>query len=125
MGSCGFPITGAIGGRGGEHLWVQEEHPAVSIPWVHWGGRASKDKGGRCKGSDVTALSPQLALLYQEVLYTIRHRLGKPQPQHVADSQELCAYVQKVGASPWDPQKAIPKDPTGLGMAPGRSEGSP
>uniref|UniRef100_G1MZP0 Uncharacterized protein n=1 Tax=Meleagris gallopavo TaxID=9103 RepID=G1MZP0_MELGA len=37
-----------------------------------------------------------LALLYQEVLYTIRHRLGKPQPQHVADTQELCAYVQKA-----------------------------
>uniref|UniRef100_A0A669QDR3 Unc-13 homolog D n=1 Tax=Phasianus colchicus TaxID=9054 RepID=A0A669QDR3_PHACC len=42
------------------------------------------------------ALSPQLALLYQEVLYTIRHRLGKPQPQHIADTQELCAYVQKA-----------------------------
>uniref|UniRef100_A0A8C2YHF3 Unc-13 homolog D n=1 Tax=Coturnix japonica TaxID=93934 RepID=A0A8C2YHF3_COTJA len=37
-----------------------------------------------------------LALLYQEVLYTIRHRLGKPQPQHVADSRELCAYVQEA-----------------------------
>lgn len=70
-------------------------------------------------------LSPQLALLYQEVLYTIQHRLGKPQPQHVADAQELCAYVQKVGAPPGDPRKAIPKDPAGLGMAPGRSEGSP
>ena len=78
----------------------QEEHPAASIPWVHWGGRASKDEGGHCNGSDVMALSPQLALLYQEVLYTIRHRLGKPQPQHIADTQELCAYVQKVGASP-------------------------
>ncbi|XP_052543608.1 protein unc-13 homolog D isoform X1 [Tympanuchus pallidicinctus] len=38
----------------------------------------------------------ELAVLYEEVLYTIRHRLGKPQPQHVADSQELCAYVQKA-----------------------------
>uniref|UniRef100_A0A669Q196 Unc-13 homolog D n=1 Tax=Phasianus colchicus TaxID=9054 RepID=A0A669Q196_PHACC len=38
----------------------------------------------------------RLALLYQEVLYTIRHRLGKPQPQHIADTQELCAYVQKA-----------------------------
>lgn len=49
-------------------------------------------------------LSPQLALLYEEVLYTIRHRLGKPEPHHVADTQELYAYVQKVGAARWDPQ---------------------
>uniref|UniRef100_A0A663LM75 Unc-13 homolog D n=1 Tax=Athene cunicularia TaxID=194338 RepID=A0A663LM75_ATHCN len=37
-----------------------------------------------------------LALLYEEVLYTIWHRLGKPEHHHVADSQELYAYVQKV-----------------------------
>ncbi|XP_074745557.1 protein unc-13 homolog D isoform X2 [Strix uralensis] len=40
--------------------------------------------------------SPELALLYEEVLYTIRHRLGKPEHHHVADSQELYAYVQKA-----------------------------
>lgn len=39
----------------------------------------------------------QLALLYEEVLYTIRHRLGKPEHHHVADAEELYAYVQKVG----------------------------
>uniref|UniRef100_A0A674HPR7 Unc-13 homolog D n=1 Tax=Taeniopygia guttata TaxID=59729 RepID=A0A674HPR7_TAEGU len=39
---------------------------------------------------------PQLALLYEEVLYTIRHRLGKPEQQHVRDSQELYSYVQKA-----------------------------
>lgn len=39
---------------------------------------------------------PQLALLYEEVLYTIYHRLGKPEQQHVGDSQELYSYVQKV-----------------------------
>ncbi|NXF69063.1 UN13D protein, partial [Ciccaba nigrolineata] len=38
----------------------------------------------------------ELALLYEEVLYTIRHRLGKPEHHHVADSQELYAYVQKA-----------------------------
>uniref|UniRef100_A0A8B9IFI6 Unc-13 homolog D n=1 Tax=Anser cygnoides TaxID=8845 RepID=A0A8B9IFI6_ANSCY len=38
----------------------------------------------------------RLALLYEEVLYTIRHRLGKPEPHHVADAQELYAYVQKA-----------------------------
>uniref|UniRef100_A0A663LM97 Unc-13 homolog D n=1 Tax=Athene cunicularia TaxID=194338 RepID=A0A663LM97_ATHCN len=37
-----------------------------------------------------------LALLYEEVLYTIWHRLGKPEHHHVADSQELYAYVQKA-----------------------------
>ncbi|XP_061867036.1 protein unc-13 homolog D isoform X2 [Colius striatus] len=38
----------------------------------------------------------ELLLLYEEVLYTILHRLGKPQHHHVADSQELYAYVQKA-----------------------------
>ncbi|XP_026716849.1 protein unc-13 homolog D isoform X2 [Athene cunicularia] len=38
----------------------------------------------------------ELALLYEEVLYTIWHRLGKPEHHHVADSQELYAYVQKA-----------------------------
>ncbi|XP_021144346.2 protein unc-13 homolog D isoform X1 [Columba livia] len=38
----------------------------------------------------------ELALLYEEVLYTIQHRLGKPEHHHVADSQELYAYVQKA-----------------------------
>lgn len=44
----------------------------------------------------VLAPPPQLTLLYEEVLYTIRHRLGKPEHHHVMDSQELYAYVQKV-----------------------------
>ncbi|NXT76262.1 UN13D protein, partial [Zapornia atra] len=38
----------------------------------------------------------ELALLYEEVLYTIWHRLGKPEHHHVADSQELYTYVQKA-----------------------------
>ncbi|KAM9222289.1 protein unc-13 homolog D [Leptosomus discolor] len=38
----------------------------------------------------------ELALLYEEVLYTIRHRLGKPEHHHIADAQELYAYVQKA-----------------------------
>ncbi|XP_061222894.1 protein unc-13 homolog D isoform X4 [Neopsephotus bourkii] len=38
----------------------------------------------------------ELTLLYEEVLYTIRHRLGKPEHHHVMDSQELYAYVQKA-----------------------------
>uniref|UniRef100_A0ABM5FMJ2 Protein unc-13 homolog D isoform X1 n=2 Tax=Pogona vitticeps TaxID=103695 RepID=A0ABM5FMJ2_9SAUR len=38
----------------------------------------------------------ELTLLYEEVLYTILHRLGKPEPHHVADPDELYAYVQKA-----------------------------
>uniref|UniRef100_A0A8C3IZN8 Unc-13 homolog D n=1 Tax=Calidris pygmaea TaxID=425635 RepID=A0A8C3IZN8_9CHAR len=38
----------------------------------------------------------ELALLYEEVLYTILYRLGKPEHHHVADAQELYTYVQKA-----------------------------
>ncbi|NWW52409.1 UN13D protein, partial [Pedionomus torquatus] len=38
----------------------------------------------------------QLTLIYEEVLYTIQHRLGKPELHHVADAQELYTYVQKA-----------------------------
>uniref|UniRef100_A0A672UVS1 Unc-13 homolog D n=1 Tax=Strigops habroptila TaxID=2489341 RepID=A0A672UVS1_STRHB len=48
------------------------------------------------EGVAVSVSPLQLALLYEEVLYTIRHRLGKPEHHHVVDSQELYAYVQKV-----------------------------
>lgn len=53
-----------------------------------------------------STVSPQLALLYEEVLYTILHRLGKPEQQHVGDSQELYSYVQKVCPSSPNP---VPK----------------
>uniref|UniRef100_A0A8B9Q0H1 Unc-13 homolog D n=1 Tax=Apteryx owenii TaxID=8824 RepID=A0A8B9Q0H1_APTOW len=43
-------------------------------------------------------LSLQLTLLYEEVLYTILYRLGKPEHNHVGDAEELYAYVQKVSA---------------------------
>lgn len=49
------------------------------------------------KSPPVLVLPLQLVLLYEEVLYTIKHRLGKPEHHHVADAQELYAYVQKVG----------------------------
>lgn len=42
MGSCGG-ITEVIR-VWGQHLWVQEEHPAVSIPWVHWEGGQAKTR---------------------------------------------------------------------------------
>ncbi|XP_068769290.1 protein unc-13 homolog D isoform X2 [Struthio camelus] len=38
----------------------------------------------------------ELVLLYEEVLYTIRYRLGKPEHDHVADAEELYTYVQKA-----------------------------
>ncbi|XP_061472194.1 protein unc-13 homolog D isoform X2 [Rhineura floridana] len=38
----------------------------------------------------------ELTVLYEEVLYTIFHRLGKPELNHVADPEELYAYVQKA-----------------------------
>ncbi|XP_006018342.2 protein unc-13 homolog D [Alligator sinensis] len=38
----------------------------------------------------------ELTLLYEEVLYTILYRLGKPEPNHVADASELYEYVQKA-----------------------------
>ncbi|XP_065418818.1 protein unc-13 homolog D isoform X2 [Chrysemys picta bellii] len=38
----------------------------------------------------------ELNLLYEEVLYTILHRKGKPEPAFVADADELYEYVQKA-----------------------------
>lgn len=58
---------------------------------------------------EVSELSPpQLALLYEEVLYTIQHRLGRPEQQHVRDSQELYSYVQKVCPPPGRVPKTCP-----------------
>ncbi|XP_062447894.1 protein unc-13 homolog D isoform X4 [Rhea pennata] len=53
----------------------------------------------------------ELTLLYEEVLYTIRYRLGKPEPNHVADAEELYAYVQK---SPIFCLKATVKEAKGI-----------
>ncbi|KAJ7316035.1 hypothetical protein JRQ81_002197 [Phrynocephalus forsythii] len=38
----------------------------------------------------------ELTLLYEEVLYTILHCLGKPEPNHVSDLELLYAYMQKA-----------------------------
>lgn len=40
--------------------------------------------------------STQSSLLYEEVLYTILHRLGKPEAEHVSDADELYEYVQQA-----------------------------
>ncbi|XP_078012046.1 protein unc-13 homolog D isoform X4 [Phascolarctos cinereus] len=36
------------------------------------------------------------ALLYEEALYTVLHRLGQPEPKHVAEASELLSYLQEA-----------------------------
>ncbi|XP_042823436.1 protein unc-13 homolog D isoform X1 [Panthera tigris] len=36
------------------------------------------------------------ALLYEEALYTILHRLGQPEPNHVTEASELLQYLQEA-----------------------------
>uniref|UniRef100_A0A5F8GZT2 Unc-13 homolog D n=1 Tax=Monodelphis domestica TaxID=13616 RepID=A0A5F8GZT2_MONDO len=36
------------------------------------------------------------ALLYEEALYTVLHRVGRPEPKHVAEAAELLSYLQEV-----------------------------
>lgn len=43
---------------------------------------------------------PQRALLYEEALYTILHRLGQPEPNHVKEASELLRYLQEVSPAP-------------------------
>lgn len=45
----------------------------------------------------------QRALLYEEALYTVLHRLGKPEPNHVTEASELLRYLQKVSPAPTSP----------------------
>lgn len=34
--------------------------------------------------------------LYEEALYTVLHRLGQPEPNHVKEASELLSYLQEV-----------------------------
>ncbi|XP_058532680.1 protein unc-13 homolog D isoform X1 [Ochotona princeps] len=36
------------------------------------------------------------ALLYEEALYTVLHRLGQPEPDHVSEASELLHYLQEA-----------------------------
>ncbi|XP_006886265.1 PREDICTED: protein unc-13 homolog D [Elephantulus edwardii] len=36
------------------------------------------------------------ALLYEEALYTVLHRLGQPEPNHVSEASELLRYLQEA-----------------------------
>lgn len=38
----------------------------------------------------------QRDLLYEEALYTVLHRLGQPEPNHVKEDSELLRYLQEV-----------------------------
>ncbi|XP_045841608.1 protein unc-13 homolog D isoform X3 [Meles meles] len=48
-------------------------------------------------------LSPEeRALLYEEALYTVLHRLGQPEPSHVREASELLSYLQEAFHMPPD-----------------------
>ncbi|XP_069510843.1 protein unc-13 homolog D isoform X2 [Ambystoma mexicanum] len=59
-------------------------------------------RGAREKDIKETLPEPEVQsatqsnLLYEEVLYTILHRLGKPEAQHESNSDQLYDYVQKA-----------------------------
>ncbi|XP_037596983.1 protein unc-13 homolog D isoform X1 [Cebus imitator] len=38
----------------------------------------------------------QRALLYEDALYTVLHRLGRPEPNHVTEASELLRYLQEA-----------------------------
>ncbi|XP_036197388.1 protein unc-13 homolog D isoform X1 [Myotis myotis] len=38
----------------------------------------------------------QRALLYEEALYTVLHRVGRPEPSHVKEASELLRYLQEA-----------------------------
>ncbi|KAK1330818.1 hypothetical protein QTO34_008756 [Cnephaeus nilssonii] len=43
-----------------------------------------------------TSPQEQRALLYEEALYTVLHRVGKPEPSHVTEASELLRYLQEA-----------------------------
>ncbi|KAM6164831.1 protein unc-13 homolog D isoform 2-T2 [Rhynchocyon petersi] len=40
--------------------------------------------------------SEERALLYEEALYTVLHRVGQPEPSHVSEASELLRYLQEA-----------------------------
>ncbi|XP_032946144.1 protein unc-13 homolog D isoform X2 [Rhinolophus ferrumequinum] len=71
-------------------------------------GRPGDEEGGPGSGHPGGQLWEQIeppshhfspeerALLYEEALYTVLHRLGKPEPNHVTESSELLRYLQEA-----------------------------
>uniref|UniRef100_A0A8C5R878 Unc-13 homolog D n=1 Tax=Leptobrachium leishanense TaxID=445787 RepID=A0A8C5R878_9ANUR len=58
--------------------------------------------------------SVQHNLLYGESLYTVLHRMGRPEPGHVSDDGELYEYLQKAFNMEPDEHKAILEHVKGL-----------
>lgn len=51
----------------------------------------------------------QRDLLYEEALYTVLHRLGEPEPNHVKEASELLSYLQEVNPASYSKaQPALP-----------------
>lgn len=50
----------------------------------------------------------QRDLLYEEALYTVLHRLGQPEPNHVKEASELLRYLQEVNPAPARPCPPFP-----------------
>uniref|UniRef100_A0A2K6SNA3 Unc-13 homolog D n=1 Tax=Saimiri boliviensis boliviensis TaxID=39432 RepID=A0A2K6SNA3_SAIBB len=50
----------------------------------------------------------QRALLYEDTLYTVLHRLGQPEPNHVTEASELLRYLQEAfHVEPEEHQQAL------------------
>uniref|UniRef100_A0A2K5YZ72 Unc-13 homolog D n=1 Tax=Mandrillus leucophaeus TaxID=9568 RepID=A0A2K5YZ72_MANLE len=50
----------------------------------------------------------QRALLYEDALYTVLHRLGQPEPNHVTEASELLRYLQEAfHVEPEEHQQAL------------------
>lgn len=58
----------------------------------------------------------QRDLLYEEALYTVLHRLGQPEPNHVKEASELLSYLQEV--NPDSTRTHPPRMSQGLALPP-------
>lgn len=62
----------------------------------------------------------QRDLLYEEALYTVLHRLGQPEPNHVKEASELLSYLQEVNpdSTRTHPSTHPPRMSQGLALPP-------
>jgi hypothetical protein len=77
---------------------------------------------GGWRGSQGDPVVSQRDLLYEEALYTVLHRLGQPEPNHVIEASELLRYLREVSPTPTPPMFLQPGqlEPSipGLGVPP-------
>uniref|UniRef100_G3U3P7 Unc-13 homolog D n=1 Tax=Loxodonta africana TaxID=9785 RepID=G3U3P7_LOXAF len=85
-------------------------HPQRRPPLLRQAIKIRRRRAGRCaqspapQGSGAPQVEPpshhfspeERTLLYEEALYTVLHRLGQPEPNHVAESSELLRYLQEA-----------------------------